>query len=234
MPADPINGPIVAMGVRASAGPSLLVSTGPPSGITFPFYFTVIRSGLAHVVLEATNWVSTTITISGAAPNWTDSDVQIGDHIELRMTAEAFSEVHTAVNTLETTVARGFPRPVTFVLAVGAPATTGTDVTNWVTAEYSGTIAKCKIAAKTAPTGAALICDILKSSNGGSSFTSIWASTPSNRIQLAAGAKTGSQTSFDTTAVAENDLFRIDVAQVGSTIAGQDVAVQLLLLMHNQ
>jgi hypothetical protein len=87
---------------------------------------------------------------------------------------------------------------------------------------------KAFIYAKTGPTGAALICDI--NLNG----TSIWNSTQSNRIQIADGSQSGTQTSFDTTTVTEGDILTIDTDQIGSTIAGQDVTVELLIVTRNQ
>ena len=121
----------------------------------------------------------------------------------------------------------GFPRVYTFGLAIGGAATTGTNKTNAIMVERAGVITKAYIYAKTGPTGAALICDIKK--NG----TSIWNATPANRIQIAAGGTSNTQTAFDTTAIAEGDVLTIDIAQIGSTVAGQDITVQLLTLLRN-
>lgn len=73
----------------------------------------------------------------------------------------------------------------------------------------------------TAPTGANVIFDINK--NG----TSIWNSTPANRLKVLAGAQTGSQTSFDTTTLSADDILTVDVDQVGSTVAGSDAVIYL-------
>lgn len=75
--------------------------------------------------------------------------------------------------------------------------------------------------ANTAPTGANLIFDVNK--NG----TSIWNSTQANRIKILAGAQSGSQTSFDTTTLALDDILTIDVDQIGSTIAGADAVIAI-------
>jgi hypothetical protein len=92
----------------------------------------------------------------------------------------------------------------------------------------AGKIVKAFIRAKTGPTGQAFICDI--NLNG----TSIWASTQANRIQIAAAGTNATQTSFDTTTFAEGDYFEIDIDQVGSGTAGQDVTVVLLCSCKNQ
>lgn len=120
------------------------------------------------------------------------------------------------------------PRVSTFVLGIGTPLVVGTDVTNWLTMSKAGTFTRVDIVAKTAPTGADMIIDIKKSSNGGASFTSLWNITPANRPTILDGVKTGAQTVFDTAAFAAGDILRCDVIQVGSTIAGQNVTVQLL------
>jgi len=111
---------------------------------------------------------------------------------------------------------------ITFVLAAGVDATTGTNKTNVITMPRAGTITRCTIYAKTGPTGAALICDI--NVNG----TTIW-STQGNRIQIAAGSQSGVQTSFNTTSLVQGDLITIDIDQIGSSVAGKDITVILTI-----
>ncbi len=111
----------------------------------------------------------------------------------------------------------------TFVLGAGTPITTGNNKTNILYVPKSGTITKVLAYAKTAPTGADAIFDINK--NG----TSIWNSTQANRIKITAGNNSGSQTSFDTTALAAEDILTVDIDQIGSTIAGQDITLQVFI-----
>jgi hypothetical protein len=127
----------------------------------------------------------------------------------------------------------GYIFPQTLLFALSGTRSTGTDLNGWVIAPCAGKFVKAAIIAKTAPTGAALICDILKSSNNGASWASLWAATPANRVQLAAGSRNGNQTAFDTSTFAAGDLLRIDIAQVGSTVAGADLTVSLLTLTQN-
>lgn len=110
----------------------------------------------------------------------------------------------------------------TFVLALGTPATTGANKTNALVMPNAGTIKKAYAVAKTGPTGAALVFDINK--NG----TTIW-TTQGNRLTIAAGETTGTQTSFDVATFVEGDLLTIDIDTVGSAIAGQDITVVLRL-----
>jgi len=111
-------------------------------------------------------------------------------------------------------------RLFTFVLHRGENATAGAGKTNTLIVDKSYTISKAYAYAKTGPTGAALIFDINKNGD------TIW-STQGNRLQIAAGQNSGTQTSFDTTTLAEGDLLTIDIDQIGSTIAGSDITVVL-------
>src|SRR4051812_45509054 len=91
----------------------------------------------------------------------------------------------------------GFVVERTFILGASSSVTTGTNKTNQITMTRDGKISAAFINAKVGPTGAALIVDINK--NG----TSIWATTQANRLQIADGSTTGSQTSFDTLTFAQ-------------------------------
>ncbi len=113
-------------------------------------------------------------------------------------------------------------------LAYGTDAEVVADPTEWQICTFSGTFSKVDIAAKTAPTGAAFIIDILLSSDDGATWVSLWATTPANRPSLAIGSKRGSQTSFDTSAFTADDLIRIDIIQVGSTVPGKNIRVVLV------
>lgn len=121
----------------------------------------------------------------------------------------------------------GFPKTATFALALGIPATVGVNKTNEIIIPRTGEIVKAFAYVKTAPTGANLIFDI--NLNG----TTIW-STQGNRLTVSAGQNSASTTTFNTTAVTEGDRLTIDIDQVGSTVAGQDITVQLLMRLINQ
>ena len=109
----------------------------------------------------------------------------------------------------------------TFVFTITGTLVIGTSLTPLLIATRALTIIKAYADVKTAPTGANLILDINKNT------VSIWASTPANRLTVAATATSGSQTAFDTTALAEGDVLTLDVDQVGSTVTGVDATVSL-------
>jgi hypothetical protein len=86
---------------------------------------------------------------------------------------------------------------------------------------FNFTTTKAYAYARTAPTGAALIFDIIK--NG----TSIWNTNPGNRLEIVSSQNMGIQTNFDTTTFAEYDIIDIDLVQVGSSTAGADITVEI-------
>lgn len=73
----------------------------------------------------------------------------------------------------------------------------------------------------TAPTGANILLDVNK--NGTTIFT-----TQGNRPAIVAGATaTASEAVPDVTTVALGDVYKIDVDQVGSSVAGSDLQVNI-------
>lgn len=86
---------------------------------------------------------------------------------------------------------------------------------------------RCDLMVDTVPTGAAIIVDIERSTDGGGSWTTIFTGG-TNRPQIAAAARTGNTTTIDVPAAAGNShRFRVKVAQIGSTIPGADLTVTL-------
>ena len=109
----------------------------------------------------------------------------------------------------------------TFAWTVTGTLTTGTSVSPILIVPNNLTIIKAYAAVKTAPTGQAILIDI---NIGG---TSIWASTQANRLTIAASALTGTQTSFDTTALTDGGLLTVDLDQVGSILPGESLTIEL-------
>ena len=109
----------------------------------------------------------------------------------------------------------------TLSFAVTGTLTTGTDKAPTIVAPCALTITKVKLVVKTAPTGAAIIVDVNK--NGTTIFT-----TQANRPQIAAGETTGDSGTPDVTSLAEGDKLTVDIDQIGSTIAGADLTVEIV------
>jgi hypothetical protein len=108
-----------------------------------------------------------------------------------------------------------------FVFHKDGTLSVDTNISAQLRASAALTLEKVHADVKTAPTGADLILDI--NLNG----TSIWNATQANRVTILATELTGSQTAFDTTAVIADDLLTLDVDQIGSSVAGADVTINL-------
>jgi hypothetical protein len=120
-------------------------------------------------------------------------------------------------------VSANIPRstyPITWGVAIGVPAVTGTDVTPHYLVQFPGTLIACTICAKTAPTGADLIVDLLQ--NGASLLSGA-------KLHLPAGSLTGSTSSFAGIPLTIGALLTLNVTQVGSPSPGQDVTVQAVV-----
>lgn len=84
------------------------------------------------------------------------------------------------------------------------------------------TIRAVRASVGTAPTGAAIIVDV--NVNGTTIFT-----TQSNRPTIAiSGNTSGKVTNMDVTSIADGSYFTVDLDQVGSTVAGANLTVQVL------
>ena len=89
---------------------------------------------------------------------------------------------------------------------------------------YGGTFAFASIVARvgTAPTGSAIILDVLK--NGTSIFL-----TPGDRPTIAVGQKVATVGSWGNASVTDGDYVTVDILQVGSTTPGSDLVVPIRL-----
>ena len=108
----------------------------------------------------------------------------------------------------------------TFLFAIDSTLFTGTNLTPIIIVPQAMTIVKAYASIKTAPTGADLIIDLNKDG------TTIW-STQANRLTISDGATTATQTSFNTTSLAEGSEITVDLDQVGSTVSGADLTIAL-------
>jgi len=109
----------------------------------------------------------------------------------------------------------------TLTFAVVGTLAVGTDKAPTILAPCTLTIVKVKLVVKTAPSGAAIIVDVNK--NGITIFT-----TQANRPQITAGQYTGDSGTPNVTNLAEGDKLIIDIDQIGSTIAGADLTVEVV------
>jgi len=111
-------------------------------------------------------------------------------------------------------------RHTTFVFTYPGTVIVDTNVCPILVATRALTIEKVYANIKTAPTGANIVIDINKNA------TTIW-STQANRLTILAGALSGTQDAFNVTSLVEGDLLTIDVDTAGSTIAGEDLTIEI-------
>lgn len=86
---------------------------------------------------------------------------------------------------------------------------------------FGMTITEIRLAVGVAPTGADLILDINK--NGTTLYT-----TQGNRPTITAGNTSATATDPDVTSLAKGDVLTLDIDQVGSTVAGSNLAVTII------
>ncbi len=125
--------------------------------------------------------------------------------------AKRHNEAHSHTATVKTFL----------VLGVEGTLVVGINKTFELPVGCSLTISKVKVHVKTAPTGAAVIVDVNK--GGTTIFT-----TQGNRPTIAIGATDADSGTPDVTGLVENDKLSVDVDQVGSTIAGADLTVEIV------
>lgn len=89
-------------------------------------------------------------------------------------------------------------------------------------ADRAYTIQKVRASLGTQPTGAAVRIDVNK--NGTTIFT-----TQGNRPEIAVSTNTDEANNPDVTALAAGDYLTVDIDVIGSTIAGGDLTVQIVL-----
>jgi hypothetical protein len=155
------------------------------------------------------------------------ADEQKSNFLKLSDTPSAYTGqggkvvgVKSAEDGLEFISGGGGSAYAVFVFTVPGDAAPGSNVAPSLVVPYSCTILKAYAYARTAPTGAALIFDVNKNA------TTIW-TTQGNRLQIAAGSNSGTQTNFDVMGLVEGDRLDLDVDQIGSSTPGADITVEL-------
>jgi hypothetical protein len=113
-----------------------------------------------------------------------------------------------------------------WALGIGQDVAVGSDVTNRRICQGPGRFLQVDLVATVAPTGADLVIDILKSSDGGATFASLW-NTIALKPRIKDGKMTGSVVEFHRIAYEPGDILRLDVLQVGSATPGRAITVEL-------
>lgn len=185
------------------------------TGTVIQFYADVQNTGTA--TFAPNGLAGKTIKKGGKNSNLTTGDIEAGQVVTLAYNRVA--DVWQYQSQLSTVIT-GSPSYELYQwgLCIGAPCAVASNLTAYVIVSQAATLTKCYASAKTAPTGADLIIDI---KNAG---TSIFGG--GTKLVIAASATTGNQATIANATLAESDNLTIDITQVGSTIAGQDVSVK--------
>lgn len=89
------------------------------------------------------------------------------------------------------------------------------------------TIIDVRARVQTAPTGASVIVDLIKGAAGVNTGSTIF-TTPSHRPTIAASTFDSGLVVPDVTALNAGDWLRLDIAQIGSTIAGANLVLEIV------
>jgi hypothetical protein len=183
--------------------------------------------GVASVLPSQTGNAGKVLSTNGTVPAWTDAPTSttqvITNYIEVG-SPDPVPGGTTNYGNFKKLFKNGIDvvshDRMTFVLCIGSDCTTGTDLTNQWIALKAGTLKRCAASAKTGPTDADIIIDILK--NGASVFGG-------TKLVISAGATFGTQTTFSDTAVTLDSLYTVNMDQVGATAKGKDVTATCLI-----
>jgi hypothetical protein len=108
----------------------------------------------------------------------------------------------------------------TILIPIDGNLTAGTNLSFEIVVPFDMTCYEVYVNVKTAPTGANLIIDV--NLNGTTIFT-----TQANRPAITAGNKTAVSPAPDVTSLPKNAVLTVDVDQIGSTIPGGDLVVEI-------
>lgn len=112
-------------------------------------------------------------------------------------------------------------------IAFNIPATLEADQTARLVVPCALTITKVMMSVSSAPVGASIIVDVHKVEKGSSTSTTIF-TTQANRPAILAGAFDCESAAPDINSVAPGDTLEIYVDQVGSTVAGEQLACTII------
>jgi len=174
----------------------------------------------AHINDASDAHDASAISILDSATDFTATDVE-GALAEI----QSDNEAHVVAADPHTGYVKETERLFLADFSKAGVLTTGTGTFRWYNdSGVTLTFREVRISAGTAPTGAAILVDV--NNNGTTVF-----STQSNRPTIAISGNTGTTTTFNDTTIADGEYLTIDIDQIGSTIAGSDLTVQVWMSM---
>lgn len=222
--------------VHGSSFGGVAVATFNATTNVITFSSAISHTGISNVTHNNVNLV-----LSGTSKiYWPDGSIQVssppasggsGGSSVYPATAAASFPHGLTVTTVSASVEITSGTIHSFLFMIPSTATVGTNKLGaHIIVPFDCQLVKARANAGTAPTGADLIFDINYDPSGGvdgGGFT-IW-STAGNRLTITAGNATASTTTFNHTGLAAGGTLTIDIDQVGSTVAGKDLSVILVV-----
>lgn len=178
-------------------------------------------------LIDRTTWLRP----PGTAPD-TGTEYTTSTSTSTTTTVTSTSTTMTISSTsTSTTLWPGGDLPVRAQVMFGVPGTLSVndDQPPWYICSipHNLTLLDTNLAVKTAPMGAAIEVDIQRSPDCGSTWWSIYSTKPTIAPGTRGGC--GGDGVLSTEYICEGDLLRLDVTQVGSTVAGADLTVSLVV-----
>jgi predicted RNA-binding protein with TRAM domain len=183
---------------------------------------TLKPSGSAATGTEALRAIGSTGSTAAAGNHAHNaSAVVVSPAVGGDATVQAVLETHET--RLDSAQSGSGPAPSLVVFEQAGTLTTGTGVGR-VRFPTAATIISVSASINTAPTGAALIVDVHK--NGTTVFT-----TQADRPEIAISGFASADEVPAVTAIAAGDYLTVDIDQVGSSVAGANLVVEILVLI---
>ena len=205
----------IATGATANSSDATLLAranhTGTQSADT-------LTDGTTNKAFLATERTKLSGIATSATANDTDANLKARANHTGTQTASTISDFSTAADARITANVR---YPISF--SQGGTLTTGTGQFRWYNRTgATRTIQTVTASVGTQPTGASILVDVNK--NGTTIFT-----TQSNRPTIAVSTNEDESGAPDVTSLAAGDYLTIDIDQIGSTIAGSNLVVTVVL-----
>lgn len=102
-PVNNVNSTTVSSAYTASST-TLNVVDASTFGSAFPIRISTFRNGVPLSILKVTNIVGNVMTTAGSWGSYPDVNLNVGDEVDLFLTAESVKDLNTAVNAAETNI----------------------------------------------------------------------------------------------------------------------------------
>jgi hypothetical protein len=170
----------------------------------------IVQNAAAIASLINTGSANVNITDLDAVTSLSDSDL-------FHVSVSSVDKKITRANTISIIAGQGFIEGNAYVA----------ENIFWLRASKAFTVSKVRIGAVTAPTGSTLIVDVNYHATDPTSASTIF-TTQANRPAIAISAYTADSGTPDVTSIADGGWLGISIDQIGSTITGADINIEII------